>query len=141
MGRGIMLSFLFMTAGYLMGSVLFGYILPKYFINMNIEEVSEDHNPGTANVMKYAGVPCENPLMEGGKFRWGNSAKAFRPEDDFKEGNRFNDVALDNRHYVYPSGEDSFYLDHTEMPGGFRYNEKSYTARFYDNLWPAKYSD
>lgn len=91
--------------------------------------------------MKYAGVPCENPLMEGGKFRWGNSAKAFRPEDDFKEGNRFNDVALDNRHYVYPSGEDSFYLDHTEMPGGFRYNEKSYTARFYDNLWPAKYSD
>lgn len=57
MGRGIILSFLFMTAGYLMGSVLFGYILPKYFINMNIEEVSEDHNPGTANVMKYAGVP------------------------------------------------------------------------------------
>ena len=91
--------------------------------------------------MKYAGVPCENPLMEGGKFRWGNSAQAFRPEDDFREGNRFNDVALDNQHYIYPSGEATFYLGHTEMPIGFRNNENSYTARFYDNLWPAKYAD
>ncbi|MGM9739301.1 MAG: hypothetical protein ACI3ZP_01740 [Candidatus Cryptobacteroides sp.] len=91
--------------------------------------------------MKYSGVPCDNPLMEGGKFRWGNSAQAFRPEDDFKEGNRFNDVAVDNQHYIYPSGEATFYLGHTEMPIGFRNNENSYTARFYDNLWPAKYSD
>lgn len=92
--------------------------------------------------MKYAGVPCENPLMEGGKFRWGNSAQSFRPEDDFREGNRFNQVALNNQHYIFPSGEASFYLGHTEMPGGFRYNENnSYTSRFYDNLWPAKYAD
>ena len=91
--------------------------------------------------MKYAGVPCENPLMEGGKFRWGNSAQSFRPEDDFREGNRFNQVALNNQHYIFPSGEASFKLGHTEMPGGFRYNENSYTSRFYDNLWPAKYAD
>lgn len=114
----------------------------KYPMETVYGETSTSHTCYWMNRnMKYSGVPCDNPLMEGGKFRWGNSAKAFRPEDDFKEGNRFNDVALDNRHYVYPSGEDSFYLGHTEMPGGFRYNENSYTARFYDNLWPAKYSD
>lgn len=47
----------FMTAGYLAGSILFGRILPGYFKNMDIEKISEDHNPGTANVMKYAGIP------------------------------------------------------------------------------------
>ncbi|QNM04819.1 glycerol-3-phosphate acyltransferase [Qiania dongpingensis] len=57
MSRGLLESLLFMTAGYLAGSVLFGYLLPKYRKNMDIEQLSEDHNPGTANVMKYAGLP------------------------------------------------------------------------------------
>lgn len=47
----------FMAVGYLAGSMLFGRLLPKYFKDMDIEAVSEDHNPGTANVMKYAGIP------------------------------------------------------------------------------------
>lgn len=57
MGQTIMRSLLFMAVGYLMGSILFGHLLPKYFKNIEIEEISEDKNPGTANVMKYAGIP------------------------------------------------------------------------------------
>lgn len=57
MYRKIIECLIFMAAGYLMGSILFGYLLPKYLKNIDIEKVSEDHNPGTANVMKYAGVP------------------------------------------------------------------------------------
>lgn len=53
-----MIEVLFLMAvGYLAGSTLFGRILPKYFRNIDIEEVSGDKNPGTANVMKYAGIP------------------------------------------------------------------------------------
>ena len=104
--------------------------------------------------MKYAGVPCENPLMEGGKFRWGNSAQSFKPEDDFREGYGFNQICYSTRS---PSGEETFNIKrhwlyqgsdaslaevvHTEMPIGFRNNENSFTSRFYDNLWPAKYAD
>ncbi len=47
----------FMVIGYLMGSILYGYFLPKYLKKMDIEAVSADHNPGTANVMKHAGLP------------------------------------------------------------------------------------
>ncbi|MGM9766255.1 MAG: hypothetical protein ACI3ZO_07865, partial [Candidatus Cryptobacteroides sp.] len=104
--------------------------------------------------MKYAGVPCENPLMEGGKFRWGNSAQSFKPEDDFREGYGFNQICYSTRS---PSGEETFNIkrhwlyqgsdaslaevEYTEMPIGFRNNENSFTSRFYDNLWPAKYAD
>lgn len=93
--------------------------------------------------MKYAGVPCDNPLMEGGKFRWGNSAQSFKPEDDYQAGYGFNNVCSSlNGHLLYPSGTNSFAnISQTEMPIGFRNNENSYTSRFYDNLWPAKYAD
>ena len=57
MNHGLLKTLFFMAAGYLSGSLLFGRILPKYFKNMDIEEISADHNPGTANVMKYAGIP------------------------------------------------------------------------------------
>ncbi len=57
MSRELLETLFFMAVGYLAGSMLFGRILPKYFKDMDIEEISEDHNPGTANVMKYAGVP------------------------------------------------------------------------------------
>lgn len=50
-------ALLFATLGYVMGSVMNGYLLPKYLKGIDITKVSEDHNPGTANVMKYAGVP------------------------------------------------------------------------------------
>ena len=104
--------------------------------------------------MKYAGVPCENPLMEGGKFRWGNSSQSFKPEDDFRDGYGFNQVCYSTispsnvetfnikRHWLYQGTDASLAeVGHTEMPIGFKNNENSYTSRFYDNLWPAKYAD
>ncbi len=43
--------------GLLCGSILFGRALPKWIKGIDVTEVSIDHNPGTANAMKYAGVP------------------------------------------------------------------------------------
>ena len=94
--------------------------------------------------MKYVGTPCENPLMEGGKFRWGNSAHALRPEDDFRSGYGFNVECYSSakKHLMYNSGDLAFTgIGHTEMPGGFRYDENSYSSRFYSDKWPAKYAD
>lgn len=47
----------FIAAGFLSGSVLYSRYLPWLLKRIDIVKVSEDHNPGTANVMKYAGVP------------------------------------------------------------------------------------
>lgn len=49
---------LWMTvAGWVCGSILFGRALPKWIKGIDVTEVSPDHNPGTANAMKYVGVP------------------------------------------------------------------------------------
>ena len=53
----MILYILFAVFGYLLGSVRFSYLIPKFFCGVDITVVSEDHNPGTANAMKYAGVP------------------------------------------------------------------------------------
>lgn len=45
------------AAGWICGSILFGRALPKWIKGIDVTEVSPDHNPGTANAMKYAGVP------------------------------------------------------------------------------------
>ena len=47
---------LFIGLGFLSGSVLYSRYLPKILKGVDIVALSEDHNPGTANVMKYAGV-------------------------------------------------------------------------------------
>lgn len=44
--------------GYLCGSILFGYWLPKLVKGIDVRELSDDGNPGTANTFAYAGVPC-----------------------------------------------------------------------------------
>lgn len=44
--------------GYLSGSILYAYLIPRYISNINIYEASDDGNPGTANVFKYAGIPA-----------------------------------------------------------------------------------
>lgn len=44
--------------GYLSGSILYAYLIPLYMNHINIYEVSDDGNPGTANVFKYAGIPA-----------------------------------------------------------------------------------
>ena len=46
-----------MIAGFFCGSILFGRALPKWIKGIDVTEVSPDHNPGTANAMKYAGIP------------------------------------------------------------------------------------
>lgn len=48
---------LLIGAGYLSGSVLYSYYLPKYLKKINVMEASSDGNPGAANVFKYAGAP------------------------------------------------------------------------------------
>ncbi len=53
------MNFLFYTIlGYFMGSILFGYIIPKGLKGIDIREVSKDGNPGTANSFSYAGIWC-----------------------------------------------------------------------------------
>lgn len=47
----------FILIGYLSGSVMYGYVLPKVCKHIDIRELSDDGNPGTANAFKYAGVP------------------------------------------------------------------------------------
>ena len=52
-----LLPIAFILLGFLSGSVLYSQYLPWHIKRINIIEISEDHNPGTSNVMKYAGVP------------------------------------------------------------------------------------
>lgn len=48
----------FMLSGYLLGSVLFSYLIVKILKHKDIMEVSDDHNPGMANAFKYGGKLC-----------------------------------------------------------------------------------
>lgn len=52
------LPYLFFTMiGYLSGSIVYSYFLPRLFYKKDILEISDDGNPGCANVFKYVGVP------------------------------------------------------------------------------------
>lgn len=46
----------FTAAGYLLGSILFCKIIPMWLCKIDIAEISDDHNPGTANTFKNAGI-------------------------------------------------------------------------------------
>lgn len=46
---------MFTLLGYLSGSILFAYWIPKLCCHVDICEVSPDHNPGTANAFTYGG--------------------------------------------------------------------------------------
>lgn len=48
----------FLLGGYLSGSVLFAYSIPKIVRHIDICAVSEDGNPGTYNAFKYGGFFC-----------------------------------------------------------------------------------
>lgn len=51
-------TYLFYTAiGFLSGSIVYSYFLPKIFYKKDILEISDDGNPGCGNVFKYVGVP------------------------------------------------------------------------------------
>lgn len=44
-------------SGFLSGSILFSYHLPLWLKGINVVSQSADHNPGSANAIKLAGVP------------------------------------------------------------------------------------
>ncbi len=46
----------FALLGFCLGGILFSYHIPKILKGIDITELSDDHNPGTANAIKYAGV-------------------------------------------------------------------------------------
>jgi glycerol-3-phosphate acyltransferase PlsY len=48
---------LYIVGGYLSGSVLYSYLLPKYLKHVDVTRVSDDGNPGTANAFIHAGIP------------------------------------------------------------------------------------
>lgn len=45
----------FILFGYLSGSILYAYWLPKYFCQIDTVKLSVDQNPGAFNAFKYAG--------------------------------------------------------------------------------------
>lgn len=46
---------LFILLGFFSGSIMFSYLLPKLIYKKDIISLSDDHNPGMANVLTYAG--------------------------------------------------------------------------------------
>ena len=54
--------------GYFSGSILFGYLVPKLFLNIDVRKISKDGNPGTYNAMMYGGkkigILCKNKCKE-----------------------------------------------------------------------------
>lgn len=73
------LEYLFyIAAGYLSGSIMYAYLLPKTLKGIDIRKLSDDGNPGTANAFKHAGIPvgifvilCE--LLKGALPVWFSS--------------------------------------------------------------------
>lgn len=50
--------FIWTLIGYFSGSILYAYLIPLSMKHINICEISDDGNPGTANAFKYAGIPA-----------------------------------------------------------------------------------
>ncbi len=57
MNRTIMEYLFFIIAGYLSGSIMYASLLPRIIRQIDISELSEDGNPGTANAFIHAGIP------------------------------------------------------------------------------------
>lgn len=47
----------FIVTGYLSGSVMYAYLLPKLLKHVDVRELSDDGNPGAANAFLHAGLP------------------------------------------------------------------------------------
>ena len=56
MSRNILLYLLFSLFGFFLGSIMFSLILPRHFKGVDVRQLSDDGNPGTANAVKYGGV-------------------------------------------------------------------------------------
>lgn len=57
------------VVGILCGSILFSQYLPKLIKRVDIVQLSDDHNPGTANAMQYAGIPVGMLCLLGDIFK------------------------------------------------------------------------
>ncbi len=57
------------AVGLLCGSILFSRYLPKWIKKVDIVALSDDHNPGTANAMQYAGIPVGLLCLLGDIFK------------------------------------------------------------------------
>lgn len=55
-GNGILKYLLFALAGYVSGSIMYSYLIPKLFCGVDIVKEGEDHNPGMTNVMRCVSV-------------------------------------------------------------------------------------
>lgn len=53
----------FILLGYLSGSILYAYLIPKYFCHLDTTKLSDDQNPGTFNAFKYAGSKIGIPVI------------------------------------------------------------------------------
>ena len=53
----LMLWFIYIIGGYLLGGVMFCRIIPKWILKKDICELSPDHNPGAANAFMICGIP------------------------------------------------------------------------------------
>lgn len=53
----------FIAAGFISGSILYSYLIAKYFCRLDITEISDDKNPGAANVIKYGGLKYGIPAI------------------------------------------------------------------------------
>ena len=56
MENGILKYLLFALAGYVSGSIMYSYLIPKLFCGVDIVKEGEDHNPGMTNVMRCVSV-------------------------------------------------------------------------------------
>ena len=57
-----MLYFLFTLLGFVLGSTLFAYWIPKLLKNIDICTLPDDHNPGVSNAFMYGGFFMRNTL-------------------------------------------------------------------------------
>lgn len=65
----IMIEMGMIILGIICGSILFSRFLPMRLKGVDVTQVSDDHNPGTANAMKYAGVPVGILCLAGDIFK------------------------------------------------------------------------
>ena len=57
----------FIFLGYLSGSVLYAYLLPKYIKKIDVTKESADGNPGAANAIQHGGILLGSAALVLGK--------------------------------------------------------------------------
>lgn len=70
----------FVIGGYLLGSILFAYVLPKLTRHIDIREMSEDGNPGTLQCVLVRRCDLWNLCAAAGTFEGIFSGVAVRAD-------------------------------------------------------------